>query len=102
MPCSVRVVVGAGEPVARLGSFWKLADDEVGLEKIPMLHDCLLTASFVHWPSLHTVTHTLQCSTYFYMICALHRFAALPATESSVLPVVPRKVVAEVSKIGNL
>lgn len=25
-----RVVVGAGEPVARLGSFWKLADDEVG------------------------------------------------------------------------
>lgn len=45
MPCSVRVVVGAGEPVARLGSFWKLADDEVGLEQIPMLNDCLLTGS---------------------------------------------------------
>lgn len=27
----VRVVVSAGEPVATLGSFWKLADDEVGL-----------------------------------------------------------------------
>ena len=31
----LRAVVGANEPVASLGSFWKLADDEVGPELSP-------------------------------------------------------------------
>jgi hypothetical protein len=61
MPCSVRVVVGAGEPVARLGSFWKLADDEVGLEKIPTLHDCFIC-------SLAFAAYGASHSTMFYIL----------------------------------